>query len=147
MAEPFAGRGALGDLPVNQHQRAIDDHVRDASGHLCRVRISRPFLNGGRVEDRHIGIHPDLQTSLSLHPGNRPFESLSREQRDLPDALHPVHDLELAHESSKEATERSCAPGVSASVHQPATVGADDSQRTPETHDHLLFEDELGLDT
>jgi hypothetical protein len=26
MAEPFAGLGALDDLPVIQHQHAVDDH-------------------------------------------------------------------------------------------------------------------------
>ncbi len=37
MAEPFAGLGALDDLPVIQHEQAVDDHVRDAGGRIASI--------------------------------------------------------------------------------------------------------------
>ena len=65
-----------------------DEHVRNPLGVPIRVVVRRTVDDPLRVEDRQVGITPDLHAPLATHHGRNRLEPPCRQQRHLAECVH-----------------------------------------------------------
>ncbi len=91
------------EVPVADHEGAVDDDMLHALGHLARVRERRLVSNRLGVEHDDIGVHPLLQAALRLHCGDAILENQAGVERRPTDGVHPADHLTFADPLAQES--------------------------------------------